>query len=215
MYRTLLSLAAAALLAGCGASHSGAGTPRPDANAGRARLIALLGVLRRPASAADTTPALAAELAQRARFPGCVAQVADPGLTRRIGIAPGGAGVYLVAFRPARCVVQCTGTGRSCARPQPEVEWAALFVETSRFAQQVGMWTASDVAAGRAVGFAPSPAGGGTLTIAVMPDRVAHVTMTVGPLDHPPTHTVTVPVHANVAVLGTGPGTNVELKRSP
>jgi hypothetical protein len=162
MRRALLHLALLALLAGCGASRA---RTRPDAGhpaPGPARFVQQLAVLRRPARPSDTTPALRAVLARRARLPGCLAQVPEPGLTRRVR-----PGIYLVVFGPARCVLHCIGTGRMCARPQPTQAWATLI--PARGLQPAGDWTSAELAAGGAFGWLEDR------TVLLVPDGVAKV----------------------------------------
>jgi hypothetical protein len=207
--RTLFSLVTLTLLAGCGGG--GHATTTTSSTAGRQQLISLLGVLRRPATPRDTTPGLVADLAQRAHVPDCAAQVADRGLTRRVATLKGGVALYLVAFRPARCQLRCKAPFATCQRPQPEREWIGIFAEPQSYKLDTGRWTANDIAAKRAFAGYPDLVGGRSLAIAVVPDRIRRVTMRVGPIARPPTRSVVVPVHDNVAVLATPPGMNVEL----
>src|SRR5579872_2623571 len=96
-----LVILVALVAAGCASATAGpSGHPSGPAPAGRTALLAHLGILRRAATQADSSPALKATLTRLARG-GCESLVADPGFTRLAAVTRDGARAYIVAFKPA------------------------------------------------------------------------------------------------------------------
>jgi hypothetical protein len=180
----------ALVAAGCASATAGpSGHPSGPTPAGRTALLAHLGILRRPAAKTDSSPALAATLKQFAHV-GCDSLTADPGLTRLAMVARDGTRVYVVAFKPARCVPHCTGTGRMCMRPLPLVETVAVLAGGRQFPQ---IATLPELQTDGAVAIDHS------LRFVLVPDGVVRVVVQVTSSGRP--FETTALVRSNLAVL--------------
>lgn len=199
-----LVILVALVASGCASASAGpAGHPTTPAPSGRTALLAHLSILRRPATQADSSPALRATLTRLAHG-GCESLVADPGYTRLAAVTRDGTRVYVVAFKPASCVPHCTGTARMCIRPLPRVETVAVLAGVENFP---AISTLADLKDARAV------AANHSWRFVLVPDGVVRVTLQITGTGKP--YAVTATVHNNVAVLrAPKPGTMLWLNAS-
>jgi len=182
----------ALVVGGCASASAGPKPGRPSSPppAGRTALVAHLSVLRRPATQADSSPALRATLTRLAHG-GCESLVADPGFTRLAAVTRDGARAYVVAFKPAGCVPHCTGTARMCIRPLPRVETVAVLAGGVENFPAIA--TLADLEDARAV------AANNSWRFVLVPDGVVRVTLQITGSGKP--YAITATVRNNVAVL--------------
>ncbi|MGO9882626.1 MAG: hypothetical protein ACLPV4_06380 [Solirubrobacteraceae bacterium] len=196
---TAAVLVALAVAAGALALLGGRSQPlKPSVSAtpsSRAQLVGLLAVLRRPQTKADLSlPGL--------DRPRTVVQspfgTPDRSLVRLAAVAPWGANIYLVPFKPpsGRALIHVRGFLRRYAA---RVESIGIVARGVHGGHGLTVW---DVEHGMAHTNIPPPPGGGRLRlVAIVPDGVAHVALgfAAGALIE------TAAVHGNVAGFEVSP----------